>query len=91
MIPLAVFSDRFGRKPAMLLSTAFIMLPNFMYTRVGSWEQLIPLKMLSSVGDLFFGPAQSAMIADLYPSEKRGKMYSIVEFAHPIGSIPVPS
>lgn len=74
----------------MLLSLAFRIVPNFAYTRVSSWELLIPFKMLSSVGDLLFGPAQSAMIADISVSENRGRMYSIVNFAHSIGSIPRP-
>jgi MFS family permease len=89
-IPLAIFSDRFGRKTAILLTPFFVIIPNLAYTRVTSWEQLIPLKMVADVAWVLYMPAEAAMIADISVSSTRGRMYGIIRLAHPIGSIIAP-
>jgi MFS family permease len=90
VIPLAIFSDRFGRKTAILLTPFFVIIPNLAYTRVTSWEQLIPLKMVADVAWVLYMPAEAAMIADISVSSTRGRMYGLVRLAHPIGSIVAP-
>ena len=89
-IPLSAFSDRFGRKPAMLLSLFFTIMPNFAYTFCTSWEQLIPLKMLANLNDNMYNPTEAAMIADISVPSNRGRLYGLVGVAHPIGSIVAP-
>lgn len=89
-IPLSAFSDRFGRKPAMLLSLLFTIVPNFAYTFCTNWEQLIPLKMLANMNDSMYNPTEAAMIADISVSSNRGRLYGLVGVAHPVGSIIAP-
>ena len=89
-IPLSMFSDRFGRKTAILLGLAFIIIPNFAYTFITGWGQLIPFRMMANLTNLLYMPAEAAMIADISVSATRGRMFGIVGVAHPIGSIVAP-
>ncbi len=65
LIPCALVSDRFGRKKALLLSQIFVIVPNYAYTLVTSREQVIPYKMIGTVRDMLYNPAEMAMITDM--------------------------
>lgn len=51
----------------------------------GYWLMLL-LRCLIGVGEGAYGPVASAMIADMYPAEKRGMPMALFNMAIPIGS-----
>jgi MFS family permease len=90
MIPLSVFSDRFGRRISILLSFACTIVANLGYTRTTSWEELILFKIIADVAWVLSYPAEAAMIADISTASTRGRLYGLLGVAMPIGSIGAP-
>jgi len=87
MIPSGWMSDRFGRKPTLLLSVALSSFPPFFYTFAAKWDQLIPWAIIFSAGFAVFIPARMVYIAESTDSESRTKMYGYMNLAWPIGSL----
>lgn len=79
-------SDRFGRKPIMLLSLFTIALVYFGFTGATGQGWFIFLNALNGLCTSFFEPTSQALMADLTDKEKRMKVYSLRYTAMNIGA-----
>lgn len=79
-------SDRFGRRPVILISSAINMLGFFMLGFADSIPTLLAARILSGIGSGNISAAQ-AFIADITPPEKRAKYMGLVGVAFSFGFI----
>ena len=79
-------SDRFGRKPVMLISIFTVALVYFGFTAATGQEWFILLNALNGLCNSFFEPTSQALMADLTDKEKRMKVYSLRYTAMNIGA-----
>lgn len=87
---LSSFLDRIERKKSIIISISIMIISTFTFTLATHWEQLIPLRMLYVAYMSFYMPTRIAMVADVTPPKKRGRVYGLVFLAWSIGSIPSP-
>ena len=87
MLPSGWMSDRFGRKPTLVLSVALASFPPLLYTVATDWRQLVPWTIIYAVSFAVFIPARMVYIADYTDSDGRAKMYGYMNLAWPIGSL----
>lgn len=78
-------SDRFGRKPIMMLSLFVqgLALTGFVFAD-SLWQFAILITMLGAGAYMFF-PAADAQVADLVPQEQRAEVYAFLNTAVSIG------
>ncbi|MCM3116887.1 MFS transporter [Neobacillus sp. MER 74] len=79
-------SDRFGRKPVMLISLFTVALVYYGFTVANSEGWFILLNALNGLSNSFFEPTAQALMADLTDKEKRMKVYSLRYTAMNIGA-----
>jgi MFS family permease len=79
-------SDRFGRKPVMLISIFTVALVYFGFTAATGQGWFILLNALNGLCNSFFEPTSQALMADLTDKEKRMKVYSLRYTAMNIGA-----
>jgi len=91
MLPSGWMSDRFGKKPTLVLSVAIASFPPMLYTFATDWHQLIPWAIIYAASFAVFIPARIVFIADCTDSDKRAKMYGYMNLAWPIGSLVGPT
>ncbi|MEM2905295.1 MAG: MFS transporter [Candidatus Bathyarchaeia archaeon] len=91
MLPSGWMSDRFGRKPTLVLSVALASFPPLLYTFVADWRQLIPWAVIYAVSFAIFIPARMVYIAESTDSGGRVRMYGYMNLAWPLGSLVGPA
>lgn len=79
-------SDRFGRKPIMLISLFLLSFVYFGFTIASSQEWFILLNALNGLCNSFFEPTSQALMADLTEKKKRMKVYSLRYTAMNVGA-----
>ncbi|NHC39671.1 MFS transporter [Bacillus sp. MM2020_1] len=79
-------SDRFGRKPVMLISLFMVTLVYYGFTAATGQGWFILLNALNGLCNSFFEPTSQALMADLTDKEKRMKVYSLRYTAMNIGA-----
>ena len=92
LLPGGVLSDRFGRRRLILLSTVCGVIPPAVYLLASHWTGLLLGIIASSLSSLSI-PAQTALIAESLPSEKRAtgfgfytmSWYLFIAASYPIG------
>lgn len=68
-------SDRFGRRPVIVLSLASYAMLFLVYLAPLPVWALVPVRFVHAFGAGLFGPAASALVADLTPPAQRGWAY----------------
>jgi len=91
MLPSGWMSDRFGCKPALILSVALASFPPLLYTLATDWRHLIPWAIVYAASFAVFIPARMVYIADSTDSGSRVRMYGYMNLAWPIGSLVGPA
>ncbi|MBV7504643.1 MFS transporter [Bacillus sp. sid0103] len=79
-------SDRFGRKPVMIISLFMVALVYYGFTVATGQVWFILLNALNGLSNSFFEPTSQALMADLTDKEKRMKVYSLRYTAMNIGA-----
>ena len=79
-------SDRFGRKPVMLIALFTVAFVYYGFTVATSPGWFILLNALNGLSNSFFEPTAQALMADLTEKEKRMKVYSLRYTAMNIGA-----
>jgi MFS family permease len=75
--PSGWLADRFGRRPLMLGGGAIGAIGIALLPAVGSPETLVLIGALMAVGSAAFGSASWAMLADLSPSARAGRLMGL--------------
>jgi len=81
------FSDRYGRKRAIMLSGIFWLIAPLLYVSAKSWPETMLYTAVSSIAFSFFVPARVAMITDIVRKSSVGRIYGLMNIAWPIGGI----
>src|SRR3954452_20936840 len=68
-------SDRFGRKPVMLISLFMVALVYYGFTVATGQGWFILLNAVNGLSNSFFEPTSQALMADLTDKERRLKVY----------------
>lgn len=79
-------TDRYGRKPLMLLAllTQMLSMIGFIFA-VSVWEFAI-FAILNGLGWALFFPAANAQVADVVPEEKRAEVFALLHTALNVGA-----
>lgn len=70
------FADRFGRKNTIIVGTAMNAASVLAMAWAGSVTSLLPLTVLAGFSVGFFGPAASALVADVVPARLHVRAYA---------------
>jgi len=85
-IPISIFIDRWSRKKTIGLMAVIWSLATALCALTGNFTQLLFARILIGVGEAGYAPGGTAMIASLYPNEKRSRMIGIWNASIPLGS-----
>lgn len=79
-------SDRYGRKPMMLISLIIQALSMAGYIGASEVWQYALISVISGMGFALFMPAANAQISDVVPAEKRAEVFALLHTALNMGS-----
>ncbi|WJH32951.1 MFS transporter [Paenibacillus sp. CC-CFT747] len=79
-------SDRFGRKPVLIVSLLIqtVTLSGYIFAE-SVWEYAV-ISILNGIGAALFMPAANAQIADVVPENKRAEVFALLHTALNVGS-----
>lgn len=75
-IPAGMLTDRFGRKPAIVVGALAIALSSLIIPLCQQPMQMAGVYILFGIGLAAFAPAMLSLVADVVPAEKFGQAYS---------------
>jgi len=78
-IPGAWFSDRFGKRKAMIVSVLTCAPCTILFTLSRSFVEALTVALLLIVTGIYYGPAHEALQADLTPRMMRGRITALWE------------
>jgi MFS family permease len=80
--------DKFGRRKALLATTASDIFTYLLFIQCGMFTQVLILWAVSSLIWSFYDPTYSALEADLVPKERRGRVYAVFTVAWSAFTVP---
>jgi MFS family permease len=87
-IPAARFSDRYGRRPSMLIGAALYPVWTFAYFLAPSFQWLLLAASIEPIANSFTFPARNAYIADLVPAENRAGTFGLLFSSITLSTVP---
>jgi DHA1 family multidrug resistance protein-like MFS transporter len=84
---LGKLSDRFGRKPLMVLAMFIAAVDSFIVPRMASLAALAILWAVEAVCFAASDPASQALVTDLTGEEQRGRVFGIYAFSSGLGAV----
>jgi MFS family permease len=75
------FGDRVGRRPLLVAGGLILGMSFLLYTVAASMPALVPLRLLTGVGEALVFVATATMINDLAPPGRRGEAVSLYSLA----------
>ena len=84
--PVSILVDRWSRKKSIGLIAIIWSLATAACAMTRNFSQLRAARMLIGIGEAGYAPGGTAMIAGLYPEEKRSRMMGIWNMSIPLGS-----
>jgi MFS family permease len=86
--PLGKVIDKMGRKRSILLAYLFFIPASISFVLSRSFVQLVLVNMAFAVGGSLLFPAYSALLADMIPREKRGRIMGTIITLNILASVP---
>ncbi len=80
-------ADKFSRRTLFALAVLVGEIPCFLTGFARNYYELLVLRALTGVGINGAAPVGRALVADIYPPEKRGKGYAIYNFSTGAGTL----
>ncbi|QMV40740.1 MDR family MFS transporter [Cohnella cholangitidis] len=80
------WSDRYGRKPLILIALALQMLCMIGYVFAEDVWQYALISIINGIGFALYGPAASAQITDIITEEKRAEVFALMHTAFNVGA-----
>ncbi len=84
---LGKLSDRFGRKPLMVLAMLIAAIVSFLIPNMGSLAALSILWAVEAVCFAASDPASQALVTDLTGEDQRGRIFGIYALAGSLGAV----
>jgi MFS family permease len=86
--PLGKVIDKMGRKRSILLAYLFFIPASISFVFSRNFLQLVIVNMAFAVGGSLLYPAYSALLADMIPREKRGRIMGTIITLNILASVP---
>jgi len=86
--PLGKVVDKVGRKKSIILAYLFFIPSSISFVFSRSFAQLLIVNMAFAVGGCLIMPAYSALLADMVPREKRGRIMGTIITMNILASVP---
>jgi MFS family permease len=90
-IPLAILSDRLGRRTVLIAGLIAFILSYFGYLFTSNLGVLIAVRAVTGLAAAAFYPAASAMVVDIAPKEKLGEALGLFTTGTQLGSMVGPA
>jgi MFS family permease len=84
--PVSILVDRWSRSKTIGIMAILWSLATFLCALTGNFVQLFMARLLIGIGEAGYAPGGTAMIAGLYPIEKRAKMMGLWNASIPLGT-----
>lgn len=84
--PVSILVDRWSRKKTIGIMAVLWSLATLLCAFTGNFTQLFLARILIGVGEAGYAPGGTAIIAGLYPQEKRARMIGIWNASIPLGT-----
>ena len=86
--PFGKVVDKIGRKRSILLSYALFMPSTLLFILSNGFSMLLIVYILFGVGDCLIMPAYNALLADLIPRKKRGRIMGTIVTLNILATVP---
>jgi len=86
--PLGKLIDKFGRKKSIILAYFFFVPSGVLFLFCGTFAQLLVIYLMFAVGGSILYPAYSALMADMIPKEKRGRILGTIVTLNILATVP---
>jgi len=86
--PLGKLIDRFGRRKSIILAYLFFVPSSVFFIFCGTFAQLLIIFLMFSIGGSILYPAYSALLADMIPKEKRGRIMGTIVTLNILATVP---
>jgi MFS family permease len=86
--PLGKVVDKIGRKKSILISYTIFIPTTLIFLTSGSFTQLFIAYLLFGIAGCLIMPAYSALLADLIPKEKRGRIMGTIVTLNILATVP---
>jgi len=73
-IPAGAIVDKFGKRNVLIVAFTLSILPVFLFTYCKTFMQLVTVLTLITAVGMLLTPACQALVADIVPREKRGRI-----------------
>lgn len=84
--PVSILVDRWSRKKTIGIMAVLWSLATALCALTGNFTQLFLARILIGVGEAGYAPGGTAIIAGIYPHEKRAKMIGLWNASIPLGT-----
>ncbi len=84
--PVSILVDRWSRKKTIGIMAVLWSMATLLCAFTGNFTQLFLARILIGVGEAGYAPGGTAIIAGLYPQEKRAKMIGLWNASIPLGT-----
>jgi MFS family permease len=86
--PLGKVVDKIGRKKSILTAYTLFIPSTILFMSARSFPQLLVVYLLFATGGNLIWPAYSALLADLIPKEKRGRIMGTIVTLNILATVP---
>ncbi len=86
--PLGKLIDKFGRKKSIVLAYLFFVPSSVFFLFCGTFTQLLIVYLMFAVGGSILYPAYSALLADMIPRERRGRIMGTIITLNILATVP---
>lgn len=84
-------SDRYGRRPLLILGSLLFALVPIAYLLIQNVWQLVGLRVVHGLSTALYGPVMAALIADLYRDRRQGcRRYGLYDTFRSVGYVTGP-
>ena len=86
--PLGKLIDKCGRKKSIILAYLLFIPSSVLFLFVGTFAQLLIVYLMFAIGGSILYPAYSALLADMIPKEKRGRIMGTIVTLNILATVP---
>lgn len=86
--PLGKVVDKIGRKKSILFAYSLFIPSTILFISARSFPQLVIVYLMFGIGGCLIMPAYNALLADLIPKEKRGRIMGTIVTMNILATVP---
>lgn len=86
--PMGKLVDKIGRKKSIVFANLIFISATVAFLMAGTLNHLIVVFLMFAIGGSLLGPAYSALLADMIPREKRGRIMGTIVTLNILATVP---